>query len=291
VRPDPSQPAERPEFNADRAWVYLQDQVGFGPRYAGAPGHERQLAWMLDFFRSVRADTVWAQPFAHLAADGRTLRMSNVVVRFGAANAERILLVAHWDTRPRADQAAEPEDRRLPVPGANDGASGVAVIMEIAQGLAENPTPVGVDVLLSDGEDYGPGEDDMYLGAKWYAAHLPPGPRPRYALVLDMVADREPGFKVEGHSRRAAPQVVERVWSLAREMGYGDVFLDQSAGEIDDDHVPLIGAGIPAVDVIDMEYGPDNAYWHSPQDLPRNASRETLRAVGNVVAELLYRGG
>jgi glutaminyl-peptide cyclotransferase len=291
MRPDPSRPAERPTFNADRAWAYLGDQVGFGPRYAGTRGHERQLAWMVDFFRSVRADTVVVQPFMHVAASGRTLRMSNVFARFGVANQERILLVAHWDTRPHADQAAEPEDRRLPVPGANDGASGVAVVMEIAQALAESPAPVGVDVLLTDGEDYGPGEEDMYLGAKWFAGHLPAGYRPRYALVLDMVADREPGFGVEERSRRAAPEVVERVWGLAREMGYGDVFTTASAGEINDDHVPLIGAGIKAVDVIDMDYGPDNAYWHSPLDLPRNASRETLRTVGNVVAELLYRGG
>jgi Zn-dependent M28 family amino/carboxypeptidase len=217
--------------------------------------------------------------------------LTNVLARFGASSPDRILLVAHWDTRPQADQAEDPEDRRLPVPGANDGASGVAVILEIAQALAENPLPVGLDVLLTDGEDYGPGEEDMYLGARWYAAHLPAGPRPRYALVLDMVADREPGFEVEEHSRRAAPEVVDRVWGLARQMGYGDLFTTASAGEIDDDHVPLIGAGIRAVDVIDMEYGPDNAYWHSPRDLPRNTSRETLRAVGNVVAELLYRGG
>ncbi|MDB4949333.1 MAG: Peptidase family [Gemmatimonadetes bacterium] len=290
-RPDPSRPADRPAFNADRAWAYLTDQVAFGPRYAGAPGHARQLRWMTDFFASVHADSVRVQPFTHVAGDGKTLRMSNVFARFQADNPERILLVAHWDTRVFADRASDARGRRLPVPGANDGASGVALIMEIAQGLNAAPPPVGVDVLLTDGEDYGPGEGDMYLGSRWFADHLPAGYRPRYALVLDMVADPDARFEVEERSRRAAPEAVARVWDLAREMGYGDAFPTTSAGEIDDDHVPLIRAGIPAVEIIDLDFGPGNAYWHSPDDLPRNASRETLRTVGEVVAELIYRGG
>jgi glutaminyl-peptide cyclotransferase len=291
ARRDPGEPAERPTMNRDRAWAYLTEQVAFGPRVAGAQGHARQLAWMKDFFRSVGADTVVAQPFTHVTREGKTLQLTNVFARFGLSNPERILLVAHWDTRPRADNSPDPEDRRHPVPGANDGASGVAVLMELAQFFRENPPPIGVDILLTDGEDYGPGDDDMYLGARWFAAHLPPGYRVKHALVLDMVADPDAHFGIEERSRKAAPASVARVWGLAREMGYGATFPDSSAGEIEDDHVPLIEAGIPAVEIIDLDFGPGNSFWHSTRDLPSNASRETLFRVGEVVAELVYRGG
>ncbi|HET6764892.1 MAG TPA: M28 family peptidase, partial [Longimicrobiaceae bacterium] len=174
---------------------------------------------------------------------------------------------------------------------ANDGASGVAVLMELAQFLRRDPPPVGVDILLTDGEDYGPGDEDMYLGAQHFATHLPAGYRPKHAIVLDMVADPDARFGVEDRSRRAAPASVARVWGLAREMGYGALFPDSSAGEIEDDHVPLIRAGIPAVEIIDLDFGPGNSFWHTTHDLPGNASRETLFRVGEVIAELVYRGG
>jgi glutaminyl-peptide cyclotransferase len=291
ARPDPDRKAERPTMSRDRAWAYLTDQVAFGPRYSGTVGHKRQLDWMKDFFGAVGADSVELQPFTHVARDGKTLRLTNVFARFQASNPDRILLVAHWDSRPHADEEPDPALRRHPVPGANDGASGVAVLMELAQFLRRDPPPVGVDILLTDGEDYGPGDDDMYLGAKHFAAHLPAGYRPRHAIVLDMVADPDARFGVEDRSRHAAAASVARVWGLAREMGYGAMFPDSSAGEIEDDHVPLIRAGIPAVEIIDLDFGPGNSFWHTTHDLPGNASRETLFRVGEVIAELVYRGG
>ncbi len=290
--PDSASPArvERPAFDAGRAFGHLRAQVAFGPRVPGTPGHARQLEWMRAYLRE-RADTVIDQPFAYTTTGGETLRLTNLFARFRPELQERVLLVAHWDTRPKADQAATAADRERPVPGANDGASGVAVLMELAQIFRQQPPPIGVDILLVDGEDYGPSGDDMYLGAKHFAANLPAGYRPFYGVVVDMVGDRNPLFPVEGNSAQMAPEVVQRVWGVARELGYGDVFPDTPGGSVEDDHIPLNRAGVRTVDIIDFDYGPGNRYWHTPQDVPENTSGESLRIVGEVLAELVYRGG
>ena len=281
---------ERPAFDAQQAFSLLEQQVAFGPRVPGHPGHARQLEWMKQYL-AARADTVVEQPFTHVTESGDTLRLTNLFARFRPDAQDRVLLVAHWDTRPTSDEAASRAERNLPVPGANDGASGTAVLLQLAEMFAKTPPPIGVDLLLVDGEDYGPTGDDMYLGAKHFAANLPAGYRPFYGVLLDMVGDRSPRFPMEGYSQEMAPEVVQRVWSLAREMGYGDVFVDSPGGYVDDDHVPLNRAGIRTIDIIDFEYGPGNRYWHTQQDVPENTSPESLRIVGEVVAELVYRGG
>lgn len=286
----PAAAVDRPAFGAGRAYDYLERQVAFGPRIPGTEGHARQLEWMKEFLAQ-RADTVSEQRFTHTTAGGETLRLTNLFARFRPGAEERILLVAHWDTRPLADQSPDPADRTLPVLGANDGASGTAVLLELANLFAERPPPIGVDLLLVDGEDYGPTGEDMYLGAKHFAAHQPPGYAPRYGVLLDMVGDRDPRFPIEGYSERYAPEVVQRVWGLAREMGYGDVFVSSPGLFIEDDHVPLNRGGIRTIDVIDFEYGPENRYWHTPLDVPANTSPESLGIVGDVMAELVYRGG
>lgn len=282
---------ERPDFAAEPAFALLQRQVAFGPRVPGSTGHRAQLQWMEQYLRE-RADTVAVQPFVHVTTQGSdTLRMANLFARFRPELPVRVLLVAHWDTRPTADQEASAADRARPIPGANDGASGTAVLLQLADMFQRQPPPVGVDLLLVDGEDFGPGEPDMYLGAKHFAANLPPGYQPLYAVLVDLVGDREPRFPVEGYSAEAAPEVVRRVWSLAREMGYGDVFPDVVGPYITDDHLPLNRAGVRTVDIIDFDYGPGNRYWHTLEDTPENTSPESLRIVGEVLAELVYRGG
>ncbi|HEX2187660.1 MAG TPA: M28 family peptidase [Longimicrobiaceae bacterium] len=286
----PGARAERPPFNSARAFEHLRRQVAFGPRVPGTAGHAAQLAWMREYLGE-RADTVVAQPFTHVTKGGDTLRMTNLFARFRPEAQERVLLLAHWDTRPTSDQASSPADRARPVPGANDGASGVAVLLELAEMFRRQPPPVGVDLLLVDGEDFGPTGDDMYLGARHFAANLPPGYRPFYGVLLDMVGDQDPRFPVEGNSQELAPEVVQRVWGLAAEMGYGDVFEHSPGPYVEDDHLPLNRAGIRTVDVIDFEYGPGNRYWHTPQDDVPNTSAESLRIVGEVLAELVYRGG
>ena len=282
--------ADASPFDAERAFSHLERQVAFGPRVPGTEGHRRQLEWMQSFLAE-RSDTVLLQPFSHVAESGDTLRLTNVFARFRPDARDRILLIAHWDTRPRADQSPRRADRDLPVPGANDGASGTAVLLEIAEVLRQHRPPMGVDLLFVDGEDFGPGERDMYLGAKHFARNLPPGYQPLYGVLLDMVGDRDLRFPVEGYSARYAPEVVRRVWDLAREMGYGHVFVNETGPYISDDHIPLNEAGIRTIDIIDFDYGPGHRYWHTPEDVPANTSAESLGIVGRVMTELIRRGG
>jgi glutaminyl-peptide cyclotransferase len=279
-----------PYFSADHAFALLATQLEFGPRVPNTDGHRAQLAWMHDYLRA-RADSVRLLPFAHVTRAGDTLALTNVFASFRPDARERVLLLAHWDTRPTADAERDPALRSRPIPGANDGASGVAVLLELADVLHRHPPPIGVDVLLTDGEDYGPTSDDMLLGAKHFAANLPAGYRPLYGILLDMVGDRDPEFRIEGYSRRHAPEVVDRVWRTAEAMGYGSVFTRRSWGYINDDHVPLNQAGIRTINIIDFDYGPANAYWHTHHDSLENVGPHALGIVGRVLVRLIYGGG
>ncbi|MGD8322374.1 MAG: M28 family peptidase [Gemmatimonadota bacterium] len=280
----------RPHFDGAPALASVERQVAFGPRIPGTPGHAAQLAWMRALLDSV-ADTVVADDFTHVSAVGDTLHLTNLVARFLPDRERRILLLTHWDTRPVSDQAKDPAQRKLPVPGANDGASGTAILLELARMLGEDPPPLGVDLLFVDGEDYG--EGDMFLGSVRYADQLPPKGqgRPIYAVLLDMVGDADGRFPVDPTSVQAAPIVVQKVWRTARKLGYAKSFPEGVGPPVTDDHVPLLEAGLPAIDVIDFSYGPANAYWHTPEDTPDKVSAETLGMVGEVMAELIYSGG
>ena len=281
--------AERPEFSADRAWSFLTLQMANGPRFAGHQGHHRTLDWMIEQL-TFRADTLIAQPFTHTTAEGTKLDLTNLVARYRPELQDRVLLVAHWDTRRRADRSYDEADRRRPVPGANDGASGTAVLMELAEIFRQQPPPIGVDLLFADGEDFGPAVEDMHLGSRHFAANLPAGARPRYAIVLEMVGDAEARFRPDGSSAAQAPDVVRRLWALARVMRHDSLFVDEPAAAVAGTHAELARAGIPAVLVSDPEYGPGNIYWHSVDDVVANVRRETLGAVGEVIAEHVYRG-
>ena len=177
---------DRPAFDATRAFQDLQAQVAFGPRVPGMEGHARQLAWMVEQLSEL-ADTVFLDEFEHVTGDGDSLSLTNVIARFGLESDRRILLLTHWDTRPTADQSRDADDREKPVPGANDGASGTAVLLELARMFAEQAPPVGVDLLFSDGEDYGPTTADMFLGAAHYATGRGSDAPPDFAVLLDMV--------------------------------------------------------------------------------------------------------
>ena len=288
-RGEPAQRIERPAFSGARAFELVETQLAFGPRIPGAEGHAAQLEWMVELLAGL-ADTVLVDRFSHVTSTGDSLPLANVLARFNPGDPDRLLFLAHWDTRPISDQSADPAEYDTPVPGANDGASGVAVLLALAELLAQQPPPVGMDLLFVDGEDYGPTTADMFIGSSRYVQQ-PSSSRPRYAVLLDMVGDRDASFPVEGYSSRYAPRVVQRVWGIARELGYGRLFPMTVRPPVHDDHVPLNEAGIPAVDIIDFEYGPDNALWHTPQDVAVNVSAATLEVVGEVVAEIAYRGG
>src|SRR5690606_7161869 len=182
---------EAPPFDGQAAFALLERQVEFGPRVPGSPGHAAQLAWMEEYLRE-RADTVILQHFDHRAKRGGTIRMTNVFARFRPELPDRVLFLAHWDTRPTADNDPDPSRRNEPILGANDGASGVAVLLQLADVLSRHSPPIGVDLLFTDGEDFGP--DEMYLGATYFAANPVPGPgyRPLYGVLVDMVGDRNP---------------------------------------------------------------------------------------------------
>lgn len=268
------------EFDGRRALEYARQQLAFGPRIPGTVGHDRMGDW-LDSTLRVRADTLIVQRWEHRALDGKTLPLRNFLARYRPAAEHRVLLFAHWDTRPRAD-GPNSTDSMAAVPGANDGASGVAVLLAIADVLRAKAPDVGVDLLFVDGEDYGdfyaPSRPDVLIGARWYADH-PVAPLPRFAVLLDMVGDRTLQLRQEGFSLSAAPQVVDKVWAAAARLGHGSTFLAQAGGQITDDHVEFHRVGIPAVDVIDIDY----PWWHTKDDTLDKISAESLQIVGDVM--------
>jgi glutaminyl-peptide cyclotransferase len=280
----------RPRFDGEAALALVREQVAFGPRVPGSVGHARQLEWMVSRLDTLAAE-IAVDTFTHRTAAGERLTLYNVVARFRPEAARRILLLAHWDTRPRSDGSGDPALRETPVPGANDGASGTAVLLILAELFWQDPPPMGVDLLFTDGEDYGPGTDDMLLGARRYASRLPEEGRPVYGLLLDMVGDADASFPPEEISVQRANVVVQKVQRTAERLGYQRYFPGGLGPRLVDDHVPLLDAGLPTANLVDFSYGPGNRYWHTPDDTPNRLSAATLEIVGEVVAELIYSGG
>ncbi|HSM16712.1 MAG TPA: M28 family peptidase [Gemmatimonadales bacterium] len=278
-------PPPRP-FDGAQALRYAEIQLAFGPRIPGTPGHGAASQW-LDSLLTARADTLIVQRWTHTTATGDSLPLQNFIARFNPAAQQRLLFLAHWDSRPRSDGPTA-GDARGPVPGANDGASGVAVLLAVADALGDAPPAIGVDLLLVDGEDYGlfPDKVDVLIGSRYYAANQPPGPKPRYAVLLDMVGDRDLAIYQEGYSLIAAPDLVEYVWDTARDIGHGGIFLRSSKHTVEDDHVPLQQVGIRAINIIDFDY----PYWHTVDDTIDKISAASLQVVGEVVLELIRKG-
>jgi len=273
-----------PEFSDARAWTHLRSQMGFGPRYPGDKGSQRQLLWLLDELK-FRADTVIQQPFTAPGEGGRPVKLTNVLARFRPELRDRVLLVAHRDTRRRADGSPDPLDRRFPTPGANVNASGVAVLMEMAQLIKEQPTLVGVDILFADGDDFRDEAD--FAGTRHFLARMP-GYRPRYAVVLQGVGDRLAEFPRDSLSVATAAQATARVWDAAKAADADSVFVQRTAPPMRNAGRVLAAAGIPTVIVADREYGPDNMRWHAIADRTEFVSRETLGLVGRVLATAVY---
>ena len=272
------------EFSGTTAFKYVEQQMAFGPRVPNTPGHVKTGDWLLSELRT-RADTVIVQSFQQKTSKGQTLKLRNFFARFRPQATDRILFVAHWDTRPFADKSANLGQQRLPVPGANDGASGVAVLLGVADALKARPATIGVDLLFVDGEDYGDFADstETLLGARYFAHHLPPGYTTLFAVLFDMVGDRDLQIFQEGYSVQNAPEVVQRVWQTAERLGYGSIFVKRVNQTLTDDHVPLQQAGIRAIDVIDFDF----PYHHTTEDTIDKVSAESLQIVGNVAVALI----
>lgn len=277
------------EFDGPAAFRYIEQQLAFGPRIPGTQGHGRMGDW-LDSTLRARADTLIVQDWNHVTLKGDTLRMRNFVARFNPSAQQRVLYLAHWDTRPGSgpDSAL---DFTKPVPGANDGGSGVAILLGVADRLKAAPAGLGVDLLFVDGEDYGIFDDsvDVLIGSTYYAKNQVPGPRPMFAVLFDMVGDKDLKIFMEGNSSTGAPQVVDRVWTTAEELGYTAYFDRRAKHTLMDDHIPLQRAGISAIDVVDFDYGPERAYWHTPADTIDKVSAESLKIVGDVAVAVIRR--
>jgi len=269
------------------AWHYLERQVSFGPRNPGSDGHRK----VVDFIASElgrSADVVQVRPF-DAVYEGTAYSMANITALFKSASGKEepfILLAAHFDTRPRAEHDPLPERRLTPIMGANDGGSGVAVLLEIAGMLARTRPPVPVMLAFFDGEDLGASADCMFLGSRRLAESVDPG-QVTYMLLLDMVGDADLNICVEGYSQLSAPDVVDAVWSSAERLGYGDTFSREVRYHILDDHVPFIERGIPAVDIIDFDY----PYWHTTLDTMDKCSPRSLQIVKDVVLDTIFRNG
>ena len=274
-----------PPFDGEQAFRWVEYQVAAGPRIPGTAAHRAIGDWLLAQLRQ-RADTVEVQAFTHVTEAGDTLPLRNFLARFRPGAGDRVLFLAHWDSKPHAEQDPDPAKRDLPVPGANDGASGVAVLLGVADQLKRTPPSLGVDLLFVDGEDYGRFEGDApdnLLGSRFFATHLPSGYHPLYAVLLDMVGDRDQAFPQEGYSVENAPEVVDRVWQTAEDIGLGRVFRPVQGIALTDDHIPLLQAGIHAIDVIDFDF----PWWHTTEDTPDKVSARSLANVGKVVLALV----
>jgi glutaminyl-peptide cyclotransferase len=279
-------PAQTPEFNGSRAFSYLVKQCEFGPRNPGSPGHKACQEYLAAALR-IGADEVQLQRFTKRlpGSNEKPVHLANIIARFGKQQQQRILLCAHWDTRPTADEDPDPANRDVPIPGANDGASGVAVLLEMALLLGKNPAPIGVDIVLFDAEDAGlEGRWNTWcLGSAYFSKSGMLDPLPEYAILLDLVGDSDLTFPIEQYSNLYAPVFVKKIWGRAADLGL-DAFKDIHGPAVIDDHLNLLKVGIFAVDIIDFDY----PYWHTTQDTPDKCSPESLATVGKLLVSLIY---
>ncbi|MDP6613923.1 MAG: M28 family peptidase [Candidatus Marinimicrobia bacterium] len=279
-----------PNFDKGNAFRYLVEQCEFGPRNPGSNGYKQCLDYLQKTFSGF-ADTILLQPFVlDDLVNEKSYDLTNIIARFKVDAPQQLLIGAHWDTRPWADEDPDTEKRNDPIIGANDGASGVAVILELARILNASPPPIGITLVLFDGEDMGrSGTPKSYAqGSLAFAKDLPIE-KPDEAIILDMIGDAELHIPIERNSYRQNRQLVKKLWTMAEELSL-DAFESRIVYTLYDDHVPLwVEAKIPAIDIIDFNYPNSYAnYWHTTQDLPENCSAESLGQVGTLLVHYIY---
>lgn len=283
-----------PKFDADNAYKQVEAQVKFGPRNPNSAGHAECLAYLENQLKKY-ADTLVLQPFTYPGYKGITLHLTNLIAEFNPKSKNRIILCAHWDTRPRSEHATNPADTNKPILGANDGGSGVGVLLEFARLLKQHKVNYGVELVFFDGEDYGRENDlnDFCLGSKYFAANYNINKAPAFCVLLDMIGDKQAIFFQEPYSVQFAPDVVNMIWNIAGQLNAAD-FSDKQSEAIYDDHIPLNQAGLSTIDIIDAGLIGDKSpvkrrnYWHSEHDTMKNISKKTLQQVGNVLTYLIY---
>ena len=289
-----------PDFSADSAMASIRLQCAFGPRTLGSEAHEQCAQYIEQAFRSQGCE-VSRQEADFTLYNGQKYKGCNIIASYKPELTERILLCSHWDSRPWADADPDAANHHTPVPAANDGASGVAMMIEIARLLQQQAPDIGIDFVCFDAEDAGlpewetafSGEEQLTwcLGSQYWAAH-PHRTDFRFGILLDMVGGREARFYKELFSQRYAGSVVTLVWAAAKDAGYGSIFVDEDGGGITDDHLPInTVAQIPTIDIIpyytnsDHSFGP---HWHTLNDTPENIDPNTLKAVGQTLLQVIY---
>lgn len=292
-----------PLFSSDSAYSYIEKQLSFGPRVPGTKAHAEAASWMaakLDSF----ADTVIVQHFRTRLYNRSTMDGMNIIASFKPASRKRILLAAHWDSRPYADFDPDPANRRKPIDGANDGASGVGVLIELARllHLAPPAENLGIDIILFDLEDWGPhnddrtfGDDDYWaLGSQYWARNPHKrGYNARFGILLDMVGAKDAVFPREYYSQQYAKWVLDKVWRTASGLGFDQAFINRPGPPINDDHIPLNRiAGIPTINIIHLDTGSSNQsffeHWHTLGDNIDIIDKNTLHMVGTLVTTVVY---
>ena len=287
-----------PDFNADSAYHFVERQVSFGPRVPGTVAHEACGDYLLEKLASFGAE-VFEQKAQVTHYNGQDIPIRNIIGSFLPEKEKRLLLFAHWDTRPFADEESDPGAQTTPISGADDGASGVGVLLEVARQLQQQSPDIGVDIAFFDLEDWGqPSFDKKFVPGEWwcvgsrYWSEDPhkAGYKASFGILLDMVGAADATFLREGYSMQHAPSVVSNIWSTASLLGYGNFFLQRNGGYITDDHLPVIEIrGIPCANIINLKGDGFAPHWHTRRDDMRNISRETLRAAGETVLEVVYR--
>jgi hypothetical protein len=289
-----------PEFNADTAFNYVKEQVDFGPRVNNTAPHEKCAAFLSDELQKY-CDTVIVQKGVVTAYNGASLKIKNIIGTFNPLASYRILLCSHWDSRPYADYDKDPANHNKPVPGANDGASGVGVLLELARIMALNKIQIGVDIIFLDAEDYGepkgfigPQKDESWgLGTQFWAKnpHVM-NYKANYGILLDMVGVKNPRFAYEGLSLQYAPDILEKVWNMAQQLGYSSAFIKEKDHPINDDHnfINQI-TGIPTIDIIHLDQNTQTGFyefWHTTHDDLQQVDKLSLKMVGQTLTALLY---
>jgi Zn-dependent M28 family amino/carboxypeptidase len=290
-----------PTFNSDSAYNYIKAQVDFGSRVPNSDAHKKCADYLIAKLKSFTKDVV-VQEAKVKSFDGKTLNIKNIVASFKPGNNNRIFISSHWDSRPFADQDADVKNHKTPILGANDGASGVGIIIELARLLSINPPPIGVDLVLFDAEDYGQPENSGYaemedswcLGSQYWAKN--PHVKDYYAkfgILLDMVGGEGATFTMEGTSMQYAPDIMKNIWDTASRIGYSDYFLYSKTGAITDDHVYINEyAKIPTIDIIHHDSSTPSGfykYWHTLKDDMDGINKNTLNAVGQTLLTVIFQ--
>ena len=289
-----------PNMNADSAYLYVKQQVDFGPRVLGSKAH-RECGDFLSVKLASFGAKVYQQEFDATIYDGTTYKARNIIGAFNPDARKRVMLCSHWDSRPWADNDPDEKNHHTPILGANDGASGVGVLLEIARQIQLKAPEIGIDIVLFDAEDYGMpqftgkhDEDSWCLGSQyWSRIQHVPHYNARFGILLDMVGGKGATFLQEGYSRDYASSVVKKIWKKANEIGFGTYFPKRSGGYVTDDHVPVNQvAKIPCVDIIPCDEGCElssfGSFWHTVNENMDVIDKNTLQAVGQTVMEVIY---